>query len=237
MDNFSFLKKINKDLYGIISEAEQLFRDEYYEQVMIQVRRFSENLCKDLLGDKISADDTFDNIINKLKDNSFENERMKEVVEDLYFIKKNGNASAHSSESNKNGEIALSCLERAFEISIFYSHIKIGFDEKLDKTLFSEELLMTGKQSKAITISEKYAEELEKEREEKTEKIIKTIKTSSPKSNNKKQTKKKNTKNKKTVETIDFEPLEAKGFPAVKLIFFILIACTLVLITLSILNK
>lgn len=232
MSNFIFLKKINNDLYKIISEAEQLFRDEYYEQVMVQVRRFAENLCKDLLGDKVNPDDTFDNMINKIKDNSFENNRLKEVVEDLYFIKKNGNQSAHSASSDKNGENALECMERAFEISIFYSHMKAGFDETLDKTMFSEELLVTGKQSKKINISEKYAEELEKEREEEKEKIIKTLKTSEPKKKNK------SSKKKKEEISYQYEPEEnSKTIPAVRIIFFALLFCTIVLITLSILKR
>ena len=232
MSNFNFIKKINKDLYSIIEEAEKLFRDEYYEQVMVQTRRYAENLCRDLLGDKVEADDTFDNIINKLKDNSFENTRLKEVVEDLYFIKKNGNEAAHSSNGKSDGEIALDCLERAFEISIFYSHMKAGFDETLDKTLFSEELLMTGKQTKKIKISDKYAEELEKEREEEKEKIIKTVKTSES-------TKKKKTKSKTVKKAFDevenYQP--EKTFPVVKLIFFALVLAMIALITLAILNK
>lgn len=231
MSNYIFLKKINNDLFKIISESEQLFRDGYYEQVMIQTRRFAENLCKDLLGDKVTQEDTFDNIINKIKDNSFENTRLQEVVEDLYFIKKNGNQSAHSASSDKNGETALDCLERAFEISIFYSHMKAGFDETLDKTMFSEELLVTGKQTKKINISGKYVEELEKEREEEKEKIIKTV-TSSGK-------KKKTKTTKKTKEPISYqyEPEEnAKSIPAVKIIFITLIVCTMILITLSIIK-
>ena len=41
MSNFSFMEKIDADLFKIISEAEKLYRDEYFEQSIIQMRRFS----------------------------------------------------------------------------------------------------------------------------------------------------------------------------------------------------
>ena len=46
MSNFVFLKNINKDLYTIATEAEKLFRDEYFEQCCVQTRRFGENISK-----------------------------------------------------------------------------------------------------------------------------------------------------------------------------------------------
>jgi ABC-type Na+ efflux pump permease subunit len=164
MSNFLFLKKNTEKLFNIITEAECLFRDEYFEQSMVQIRRFAENLCKDMLQDKILPEDTFDTIIEKIKDNSFQNIRMSELANDLYFIKKQGNTSAHSSNATKDGELALDCLERAYEISIFYSNAKFGYDKKLDKTVFSEELLMTGKktgkESSPILLKERYTDEL-----------------------------------------------------------------------------
>jgi hypothetical protein len=170
MSNFEFLKKNNGSLFNIIAEAEKLFRDEYFEQSIVQVRRFAENLCKDILADKVLPDDTFDSMICKIKDNSFGNTRMQEFADDLYFLKKQGNTSAHSSTSNQDGKIALECLERAYEISVMYSNVKFGYDEKLDKSVFSEELLMTGKQtgkkSSPIPLKEKYTEELKKNRAE-----------------------------------------------------------------------
>lgn len=199
MSNFVFLKKNDTNLFNIISEAENLFRDEYFEQSMVQTRRYGENLCKELLKEKALPDDTFDSMINKIKDNSFQNIRMKELYEDLYFLKKHGNSSAHSSSTNKKeeaGKIALECLERAYEIAIFYSNIKYGYDKKLDKTVFSEELLMTGKKTaKKSTpiLKEKYEKELEKNRK----KSIKTVtakKASKPSKPKKKQTSKKKKK-------------------------------------------
>lgn len=192
MSNFLFLKKNNENLFNIISEAENLFRDEYFEQSVVQIRRFAENLCKDLLQDKVLPDDTFDSMINKIKDNSFNNMRMKEFADDLYFLKKHGNSSAHSSSASKNGKLALECLERAYEISILYSNVKYGYSKKLDKTVFSEELLMTGKKtgkkSSPKLLKEKYSNELKKTRAKSP--AIKPKKSNSkPKAKNKKKNK------------------------------------------------
>ena len=164
MSNFLFLKKNNENLFNIISEAEKLFRDEYFEQSVVQTRRFAENICRDLLQGKVLPDETFDSMINGLKDKSFGNMRMQEFTEDLYFLKKHGNNSAHSSVAIKDGKTALECLERAYEIAIFYSNAKCGYNKKLDKTVFSEELLMTGKVSSPKPLKEKYSAELKKTR-------------------------------------------------------------------------
>ena len=50
--NFDFLKKNDKDLFSIISDAERLYRDEYFEQCMTQTRRFGEIVCKNVLGSR-----------------------------------------------------------------------------------------------------------------------------------------------------------------------------------------
>lgn len=165
MSNFLFLKKNNEKLYNIIIEAECLFRDQYFEQCMVQIRRFAENLCRDLMENKVLPEDNFDTMIEKIKDNSFDNLRMQELAQDLYFIKKQGNTSAHSSNATKDGELALDCLERAYEIGIFYHNTKFGYDKKLDKTVFSEELLMTGKKTSKKELKAIYADELKATRE------------------------------------------------------------------------
>jgi hypothetical protein len=183
MSNFVFLKKNNENLFSIISEAEKLFRDEYFEQVVMQTRRFAENLCRDLLQNKVLPDETFDSIINRVKDKSFGNMRMQEFTEDLYFLKRHGNNSAHSSVAIKNGKIALECLERAYEIAIFYSNVKYGHNKKLDKSVFSEEVLMTGKASSSKLFKEKYSTELKKSRKKSsTVKQKKTSKNTAKKS-------------------------------------------------------
>lgn len=177
MSNFVFLKKNNENLFNIISEAEKLFRDEYFEQAVIQTRRFAENICKDLLQDNVLPDETFDSMISRVKDKSFGNMRMQEFTDDLYFLKRQGNNSVHSSVAVKNGKIALECLERAYEIAIFYSNVKYGYNKKLDKEVFSEEVLMTGNSSSTKLLKETYSAELKKTRRESS--TIKQKKTSS----------------------------------------------------------
>lgn len=206
MSNFIFLKKSDQNLFKIIAEAEKLFRDEYFEQTVIQTRRFAENICKDLLQDKVLPDETFDSMINRIKDNSFGNMRMKEFTEDLYFLKKHGNVSAHSSIASKNGEIALECLERAYEISVFYSNVKYGYNKKLDKSVFSEEVLMTGNKVSSKPLKERYSNELKKSREKSSKnKPAKTSKT-------KQKSKKKNNYKNKIVITIIILILTALGY-------------------------
>lgn len=195
MSNFLFLKKLNENLFNIISEAEKLFKDEYFEQSIVQTRRFAENLCKDYLADKALPDETFDSMINRIKDKSFDNIRLKEFCDDLFFIKKHGNTSAHSSNPINDGKIALECLERAFEISIFYFNSKNGYNKKLDKTNFSEELLMTGKQENKKNLQQAYSKKLKETRtEESNKKTKKNLDNKSGKKETKKITKRKNKK-------------------------------------------
>ena len=86
--NFDFLKSTDKNLYEIISDAEKLYRDEYFEQCMGQTRRFAENVCKNVLGNKRTTENTFDQMLATLKDNSQGSEQEKEFIDDLYFLKK-----------------------------------------------------------------------------------------------------------------------------------------------------
>ena len=51
--NFDFLKSVDKNLFDIITEAEKLYRDEYFEQCMGQTRRFGEHVCKQVLGKNV----------------------------------------------------------------------------------------------------------------------------------------------------------------------------------------
>ncbi|MDD3149824.1 MAG: DUF4145 domain-containing protein [Candidatus Gastranaerophilales bacterium] len=212
MSNFVFLKKNNEKFFKIILEAEKLFRDEYYEQSVVQTRRFAENICKDLLQDKITPEDTFDSMINKIKDNSNLNIRMKEFTDDLYFLKKYGNISAHSSSSSIKPEIALECLERSYEIAIFYSHMKYGINKKLEKTLFSEEILMTGEKP----FQKKYVEKLKKEKK-------KSVNIKPKKRTSAKITKKKKAKIK--ISRFEFEKLKPAIMP---LFVLMLLGCLFV---------
>lgn len=85
MNNFDFLKKTDKNLYEIISEAEKLYRDEYFEQCMVQTRKFGENICKNVIGTRCTPDSTFDEMLATLKD-KIKSEQEKEFIDDLYFL-------------------------------------------------------------------------------------------------------------------------------------------------------
>ena len=154
--NFDFLKSTDKNLFDIITEAEKLYCDEYFEQSMTQTRRFGENVCKDVLGDRRTSEETFDDMLATLKDKSKGNPQEKEFLDDLYFLKRNGNKSVHSSTVKKDGMVALECLQRAFEVAISYSIYKNGPSKKLAHLQYDTELLVTGKNNKSL--SERYSE-------------------------------------------------------------------------------
>ncbi len=166
--NFDFLKKVDKNLYGIISEAEKLYRDEYFEQCMTQTRKFGENVCKKVLGKNYTVEKTmpqgaggiktFDDMLATLNDCSTGTENEKEFINDLYFLKKHGNSAVHSSSVKKDGMTALECLKRAFEIAISYSVFHRGAGSDILRLHYDTELLITGKKS-GKTLAEKYTEE------------------------------------------------------------------------------
>ncbi len=162
MENFNFLKKINSDLYEIISEAEKLYKDEYFEQCIAQTRRFAEQICTDILKQNNICLKTFDEMLLKLKENSNGTIEEKEFIDDLYFIKKQGNISVHSGKVNKNGITALECLKRAFEIAINYSVYNQNASKNILKLNYNIELLITGKESrinKFKSLQERYKKE------------------------------------------------------------------------------
>lgn len=156
MSNFDFLKNINENLYIIAVDAENLFRDRYFEQCMAQTRRLGEHLCRQVMGDRANPSDTFDQILATLKDTPSQSEIEKEFIDDLYFLKKAGNKAVHSIKVSNDGKDALECLERAFEASINFAVYKCGASEELLNKVFDEELLITGKKSKKISLQEEY---------------------------------------------------------------------------------
>ena len=115
--NFDFLKTIDEDLFGIICDAERLYRGEFFEQCIGQTRRFGEHLCRNVLGSDRTTEITFDEMLATLKDKINGSEQEKEFIDDLYFLKKQGNTSVHAEKVNQNGIAALECLKRAFEAS------------------------------------------------------------------------------------------------------------------------
>lgn len=157
MNNFNFLKSVDKNLYEIVAEAEKLYRDEYFEQCMTQTRRFGEIVCKNVLGDNRTSEKTFDDMLATLKDKAINSIQEKEFIEDLYFLKREGNASTHGVTVKKDGIIALECLQRAFEIAINYAVLYKKSNTNLLKLQYDTEMLITGKKSKK-TLAEKYNE-------------------------------------------------------------------------------
>lgn len=166
MNNFDFLKQVDNNLYNLIEEAEKLYRDEYFEQCIIQTRKFGEISCKNILGNRLTTEKTFDDMLATLKDQVSNSIQEKEFVEDLYFLKKEGNTSAHTASNKNKGMLALECLQRAFEIAINYAvHYKKA-DSKILKLRYDTELLITGKKS-TKSLKEKYIEEKSKNKENK----------------------------------------------------------------------
>lgn len=159
--NFDFLKTTDRKLFEMIETAEQLYRDEYFDQCIVQTRKFAENICKKLLGAYRTKEKTFDDMLATLCDKSTGSEQEKEVIEDLYFIKKEGNNSAHSLGAKLPATTALDCLQRAFEVSINYAFSKNPKKTKLLKLEFDTELLITGEKTKK-SLKEKYIEAKEK---------------------------------------------------------------------------
>lgn len=178
--NFQFLKKVNSNLFEIISDAEKLYRDEYFEQCMAQTRRFGEQICKDMLTQNNKQTGSFDEMLATLKDHSNGNAQEKEFIDDLYFLKKNGNQSVHSGTVKKDAMTALECLKRSFEIAINYSVYNQGANANILKLDYDVELLVTDKKSKK-SLKERYEEEkakqaVKKEIEEKQKKQLKQTK-------------------------------------------------------------
>lgn len=169
--NFDFLKTTDRKLFEMIETAEQLYRDEYFDQCIVQTRKFAENICKKLLGGRRTKEKTFDDMLATLCDKSTGSEQEKEVIEDLYFIKKEGNNSAHTSGAKLPATTALDCLQRTFEVSINYAFSKNPKKTKLLKLEFDTELLITGEKAKK-SLKEKYIEAKEKNKITKEEPII-----------------------------------------------------------------
>ena len=159
MSNFTFLESIDKNLYKIILDAEKLYRDEYFEQCITQTRRFGENICKDVLGDLKTCETTFDDMLATLKEKATKSIQEKEFVDDLYFLKREGNKSVHSSTVKNDGMVALECLQRAFEIALNYAVYYKKANSKLLKSNYNIDLLVTGEKSKK-TLGIKYKKNL-----------------------------------------------------------------------------
>lgn len=157
MANFDFLKNIDSNLYEIIMEAEKLYASEFFEQCMGQTRRFGEQMCKAILADKRQYDGSFDEMLATLKDQATSIPE-KEFIDDLYFLKKQGNISVHSSTVKRDGITALECLQRAFEASLNYAVFYKKGNKTILKKQYDVELLVTGKPG----LNEKYEAQKQK---------------------------------------------------------------------------
>lgn len=217
--NFDFLKKVDKNLFEIVAEAEKLYRDEYFEQSMVQTRRFGEHVCKKVLGKNRTTEETFDEMLATLNDCSFGNIEEKEFINDLYFLKKHGNSAVHSGSVKKDGMEALECLKRAFEVAISYCIYNRKANPKIMRLSYDTELLVTGEKNKKL--SDRYKEAKEKAIKSSDFDEPKLKKSSATKSKSTKTTKKKTTKKQSSVMVCKSK----KSFP----IFWILVGITFVI--------
>lgn len=217
--NFDFLKKVDKNLFEIVAEAEKLYRDEYFEQSMVQTRRFGEHVCKKVLGKNRTTEKTFDEMLATLNDCSFGNIEEKEFINDLYFLKKHGNSAVHSGSVKKDGMEALECLKRAFEVAISYCIYNRKANPKIMRLSYDTELLVTGEKNKKL--SDRYKEAKEKAVKSSDFDEPKLKKSSATKSKSTKTTKKKTTKKQSSVMVCKSK----KSFP----IFWILVGITFVI--------
>lgn len=217
--NFDFLKKVDKNLFEIVAEAEKLYRDEYFEQSMVQTRRFGEHVCKKVLGKNRTTEETFDEMLATLNDCSFGNIEEKEFINDLYFLKKHGNSAVHSGSVKKDGMEALECLKRAFEVAISYCIYNRKANSKIMRLSYDTELLVMGEKNKKL--SDRYKEAKEKAVKSSDFDEPKLKKSSATKSKSTKTTKKKTTKKQSSVMVCKSK----KSFP----IFWILVGITFVI--------
>ena len=143
---------------------------------MAQTRRFGEQICKDMLEQNNKQTGSFDEMLATLKDYSNGNTQEKEFIDDLYFLKKNGNKSVHSGKVKKDAITALECLQRSFEVAINYSVYNQGANTNILKLDYDVELLVTDKKSKK-SLKEKYEEEKAKQevKEKLTQKTKQTV--------------------------------------------------------------
>jgi hypothetical protein len=165
--NFQFLKKIDNNLFDIINDAEKLYKDEYFEQCMTQTRRFGEQICKNMMQQNNCETGSFDEMLETLKDQSQGSAQEKEFIDDLYFLKKNGNNAVHSGKVKHEAMTALECLKRSFETALTYCVYNQGAPANILKLNYDVELLITDKKSKK-SLKEKYEEEKTRQKLEKS---------------------------------------------------------------------
>ena len=125
-------------------------------------------MCKNILASKRQYDGSFDEMLATLKDEAHSIPE-KEFIDDLYFLKKQGNISVHSSTVKRDGILAFECLQRAFEASINYAVLYKKGSKTILKKQYDINLLMTGKPSLKDEYAER-SEEIKKKKPSKSKK-------------------------------------------------------------------
>ena len=157
--NFDFLQKVDNDIFNLAKTAEKLFRDEYFEQCITQTRKLAERIIRNVLGNSATVEDSFDDMLYKLKTVSKNTMREQEFMSDMYFLKKQGNLATHGEKIENSGEVALDCLEHAFEACINFAYSKTN-DDTLNRLVFDEKLLVLGEKNQ--NLQAQYRTELER---------------------------------------------------------------------------
>lgn len=157
--NFDFLQKVDNEIFNLAKTAEKLFRDEYFEQCITQTRKLAERIIRNVLGNSASVEDSFDDMLYKLKTVSKNTMREQEFISDMYFLKKQGNLATHGEKIENSGEVALDCLEHAFEACINFAYSKTN-DDTLNRLIFDEKLLVLGEKNQ--NLQAQYRTELER---------------------------------------------------------------------------
>lgn len=228
MENFDFIKSINKTFYELGETAEKLFRDEYYDQCITQTRKMAEVMTKTVLGCKAQEDDTFDDMLYKLKTISCDTKYEQEFISDMYFLKKQGNIATHSAKTENSGEIALDCLEHAFEACVNYAYSKTK-DDNINRLLFDEKLLVLGEKNNSL--QERYKQELANEKKHKNDNKDGYINNFEKNQKKSKPSKSKNKANKNDIESDDKPSLFGK------ILQIAIVLCILVFSILTIMAK
>ncbi len=157
--NFDFLEKIDCEIFNLAKTSEKLFRDEYFEQCITQTRKLAERILRNILGNSVTVEDSFDDMLFKLKTVSKNSMREQEFISDMYFLKKQGNLATHGEKIENCGEVALDCLEHAFEACINFAY-SITNDDTLNRLIFDEKLLVLGE--KNTNLQSQYRTKLER---------------------------------------------------------------------------
>lgn len=157
--NFDFLQKVDNEIFNLAKTAEKLFRDEYFEQCITQTRKLAERIIRNVLGNSATVEDSFDDMLYKLKTVSKNTMREQEFMSDMYFLKKQGNLATHGEKIENSGEVALDCLEHAFEACINFAYSKTN-DDTLNRLIFDEKLLILGEKNQ--NLQAQYRTELER---------------------------------------------------------------------------